>query len=147
MRITPVAIALALTLPAASLHAQVVGGTVVVHSGPVSAGIVFGPHPYYPPPRRVVVVHPYQPQYIVVRRLPHRGRGYWMHQGYRPATVWYDDRRDCYYPAPIARYPGLRQVDVYERGGNYYRVDQGREDWGRNDHGQHGHSDREHGGR
>ena len=147
MRIATMTFALAVALPSASLQAQYVGGGIVVHSGPVSAGVVFGPHVYYPPQRRVVVVHDYSPRVILVRRVSYRGYGYWRHRGYHPITVWYDDRRDCYYPTPSGRYPGLRPVDVYERDGSYFRVDQDRAEWAREDRGHHGHSDWEGGGR
>jgi hypothetical protein len=147
MKIISIAIALSLTLPAASLHAQAIGGTIAVHSGPVSARVGFGSYPYYPPQRRVVVVHDYAPRLIVVRRLPHRGYGYWRHRGYGTTTLWYDDQRDCFYSGPVARYPGLSPVEVYEREGSYYRVDQDREDRNREGRGYRGHSDWAHGGR
>jgi hypothetical protein len=140
MKITSIAVALALAVPATSVHAQAIGGTIAVRSGPVSASVAFGGYPYYPPRRRVLVVDNYAPRVIVVQRLPHRGYGYWRHRGYRTTTVWYDQRRDCYYAGPVARYPGLSQVDVYERDGGYYRADQDRD--GRDqDEGGHHHSD------
>lgn len=120
MKLIPLAAALALTLPAATLNAQYVSGGFVVHSGPVSAHVVIGSQPYYPPPR-VLVVHPYPRRVLVVERLPHRGRGYWRHHGYQPVTVWYDEARDCYYQQADARFPGLHQVRVYQRGDGYYR--------------------------
>jgi len=122
MKLIPVALALTLATPAAALHAQYVSGGFVVQSGPVSAHIIVGQRPYYPAPR-VLVVHRYPQRVIVVERMPHRGRGYWRHHGYRPVTVWYDQDRDCYYPNADARFPGLRPVDVYQSddGDGYYR--------------------------
>jgi len=151
MKLIPVAVALALATPAAALHAQYVSGGIVVQSGPVSAHVVIAPRPYYPAPR-VLVVHPYPQRVIVVEGTHHRGRGYWRHHGYRPVTVWYDQYRDCYYPYADARFPGLRQVDVYERGGSYYRDDQDRNDRGwddgaRDERGHSGHSSWERDGR
>ncbi|HTO73000.1 MAG TPA: hypothetical protein VMJ30_04235 [Gemmatimonadales bacterium] len=120
MKVTSLALAAALALPASALNAQSVVGGFVLHSGPVSAHVVIGQRPWYPPPPRVMVVHR-SPSIVIVQRGAHRGHDWWRHQGYRRVTVWYDARRDCYYSAPDARFPGLRAVVVYQNDSGYYR--------------------------
>lgn len=111
MKITALAVALALPLTT-QLQAQTVGGHVVIRSGPVTAGVVFGPR--YVPVRPV-----YGPQVVVVGP-PYYGDDYWGRRGYRRVTVWYDADRDCYYDHADPRF-GYRPVVVYSRGGRYFR--------------------------
>ena len=121
MKVTSLALAALAALPVTTLSAQSVTAGFVVHSGPVSAHVVIGQRPWYPPPPpRVLVVHRYPPV-VVVQPVGHRGRGWWKHHGYNQVTVWYDDRRDCYYSAPDVRFPGLRAVVIYQDDNGYYR--------------------------
>jgi len=53
---------------------------------------------------------------VVVQPVWHRGHGWWRHQGYRPATLWYDGFR--FYDRPFRR-TGLREVLVFERHGHF----------------------------
>ena len=120
MKVASLALAALAALPVTALNAQSVDAAFVVHSGPVSAHVVIGQRPWYPPPPPVVVVHPY-PRVVVVKPVYQRGRGWYQHHGYRQVTVWYDARRDCYYSAPDARFPGLRAVVIYQGDNGYYR--------------------------
>ncbi len=119
--------ALGLLLAARPAPAQMVQAGVVVRSGPVSGHVIVGePAPvvaYREPVRRVVVVDPYAPRVIVVESMdgPPRGRAYeWWRNQYRPVVVYYDGYR--YYDRWFGR-PGLRRLEVYERGGRFYRWD------------------------
>ena len=118
--------ALGLLLAARPAPAQMVEAGVVIHSGPVRGHVIVGePAPvvaYREPVRRVVVVDRYAPRVIVVEsvRGP-RGRAYgWWRNQYRPVVVYYDGAR--YYDRWFGR-PGLRRIEVYERGGRFYRWD------------------------
>ncbi len=121
-------IAFGILLATGPASAQVVQAGVVIRSGPVTGHVVVGePVPVVayrrPPVRRVVVVERYAPSIIVVERLyAPRGRayGWWRHQGYRPVVVYYDGRR--YYNRWVDG-RALRRIEVYERGGRYYRWD------------------------
>ncbi len=106
-------LAFTLALPATQVQAQSVGGQVVIHSGPVSAAVVFGPRPAYRP-------RPYYAPRVAVVSAPYRGDGYWSHYGYQRATLWYDADRDCYFDRGDPRY-GYRPVVVYQRGGRFFR--------------------------
>jgi hypothetical protein len=113
--------ALGLLLAARPAPAQMVQAGVVIHSGPVSGHVIVGE----PAP-----VDRYAPRVIVVEsvRGP-RGRAYgWWRNQYRPVVVYYDGGR--YYDRWFGR-PGLRRVEVHERGGRFYRWDGDR---GRDDH-------------
>jgi hypothetical protein len=117
-------VALSLLLAAGPAHAQVVQAGVVIRSGPVTGHVVVGrPAVYRRPPRHVVVVSRYAPRAVVIERLylP-RGRayGWWKGRGYRPVVVYYDGRR--YYGQWFSG-PVLRRIEVYERGGHFYRWD------------------------
>jgi hypothetical protein len=70
----------------------------------------------YAAPRPVIVRRVVAPNVIVVQRMPHRGRGWWKRNGYRPAIVYTDGR--YYYNGWTSR-PGVTQVTVYERDGRY----------------------------
>lgn len=70
----------------------------------------------YPAPRPVVVRRAVAPGVIVVERVPHRGRGWWKRNGYRPAIIYTDGR---YYYNGWVRRPGVTQVTVYSRDGRY----------------------------
>lgn len=121
--------ALGLLLAARPAPAQMVQAGVVIRSGPVSGHVIVGePAPvvvYREPVRRVVVVDRYAPRVIVVESLRGpRGRAYgWWRNYYRPVVVYYDGAR--YYDRWF-RGPGLRRVEVYERGGRFYRWDDNR---------------------
>lgn len=118
--------ALGLLLAARPAPAQMVEAGVVIHSGPVSGHVIVGePAPvvvYREPVRRVVVVDRYAPRVIVVQSvLGARGRAYgWWRNQYRPVVVYYDGAR--YYDRWFGG-PALRRVEVYERGGRFYRWD------------------------
>ena len=125
--------ALLLLLPATS-PAQQIRAEIRFGHRPVTAEVIVGhPRPYpapaYHPHRRVIIEHA-APRVIVVQRFqrPHRGRGYWRHHGYRKVSVYYDRDHDCWYDRYDARYPGLREVRVYQRGGVYYDADNDRRD-------------------
>lgn len=76
----------------------------------------------YAAPRPVVVRRVAAPNVIVVQRVPHRGRGWWKRNGYRPTIVYTDGR--YYYSRWIGR-PGVTQVTVYERDGRYLMATRG----------------------
>jgi hypothetical protein len=97
--------------------AQRVSGSIVVASGPVAAHIVVNPQRYdYPP--RVIVVHRYD-----------RGRPmkYRHDRGYRRFVAWYDPDGDRYYDRYYAG-RGVREVVVWQEGGNFYRDEDNRYD-------------------
>ena len=135
--------ALGLSLAARPAPAQMVEAGVVIHSGPVVGHVVVGEPPpvvvYGEPVRRVVVVDRYAPRVIAVEtaRWP-RGRAYGWRYHYRPIVVYYDGAR--YYDGWFPGRPGLRRIEVYQRGGRYYRWDEDgyrrrddhrwRHDWG-----------------
>ncbi|MGE0354263.1 MAG: hypothetical protein AB7I33_13115 [Gemmatimonadales bacterium] len=117
---------------AAPAQAQVIAADVIIGGGPVSGRVVIGdPYPrhaeiYRHQPRRVVVVR-HAPRVIVVHRVHHRGwreRHYQRH-GYRSIRVYWDQRHGRFFDSYR---PGLREVSVYERNGQYYRD---WDDWGR----------------
>ena len=70
----------------------------------------------YAAPRPVIVRRAVVPNVIYVERMPHRGRGWWKRNGYRPAIVYTDGR---YYYSGWMRRPGVTQVTVYTRDGRY----------------------------
>ena len=70
----------------------------------------------YAAPRPVIVRRAVAPNVIYVERIPHRGRGWWKRNGYRPAIVYTDGR---YYYSGWVRRPGVTQVTVYTRDGRY----------------------------
>jgi hypothetical protein len=123
------AMAAAVTLGAAPLHAQTVDAGVVIHSGPVTGHVVVGEPPpvvVYEPAREIVVV-----EHI---HVPHgNAHGWWKKHGYHPVTRYYDG--DSYYARPYKGGAELREVVVYERDGRYY------DEWQEHghDHGHHGH--------
>ena len=67
-----------------------------------------------PPP--VIVRRVVAPNVIYVERMPHRGKGWWKRNGYRPTIVYTDGR---YYYSGWVRRPGVTQVTVYARDGRY----------------------------
>lgn len=122
-------------LPATA--AAQVSGTIVIGGLPVGGVITFGvPHPAPGPARRVVIVERHAPAGIVIverwRPSRHYSRG---HERYERRVVWYDQRGGRYYDR--AR-PGLRRIEIYERGGRHYRPDD--DDWNRHGRrsGKHG---------
>jgi hypothetical protein len=125
-------IAAMLALCALPLRAQTtVEGGVVVHSGPVTAGVDVGP-----PPPAVVYAEPVREVIVVERLHVPRGNayGWWRKHGYRQVTVYYDG--DRYYSRRFDRHPGLRALVVYEREGRYYQEGEDRDE-----HHGHGHHD------
>jgi hypothetical protein len=128
-------IAAMLALSALPLRAQTtVEGGVVVHSGPVTAGVEVGP-----PPPPVVYAEPVREVIVVERLHVPRGNayGWWKKHGYREVTVYSDG--DRYYSRRLDRHPGLREVVVYQREGRYYQEED------RDGHHGHGHGDEHHG--
>lgn len=123
MRIAGLAVAalVAIGIPNAAAAQRVVAD-IRVQQGPVSGRVVIGDR--RPSPRTVVVAHPYRT--VTVYRV-HRGHGWYEHRGFRRVRVWYDARSERYYDRYDRFHPGLREVVVYERGGEYYR------DYDRND--------------
>jgi hypothetical protein len=145
MMIGPVVLGLVLRVSPAL--AQQVSAGIQVLDGPVAAHILIGqPYGSRPlavyPRRRVVVVEHYAPRVLAVERL-HRGNGYWRHQRFHRVYAYYDCDRDVYYDRSDERYPGLRQVALYERDGRFYRDDRGERDhdWD-HDRGWHDDNDR-----
>ncbi len=126
----------------APLHGQRVAADVVVRSGPVAGHVVIGDG--YSTYRRPVAVHRRAPvRVIVIERDHHRRHRHphqWARLGYRPVALYYLDGR--YYDRPVRRWPAMREVVVYERGGRFYReCDHDhrwneRDDW--RDHRDHG---------
>jgi hypothetical protein len=97
--------ALGLLLAASPAPAQTVEAGVVIRSGPLTGRVILGE----PPP-------------VVVYREPARWpRGpYWSWRNqYRPVVVYYDG--DRYYDRWFGGRPGLRRLEVYQRGSRYYR--------------------------
>jgi hypothetical protein len=112
-------------LPAAA-QAQHVTADLRVVSGPVAAHVIVG-RPYYRPVvvrREVIVVHRYYaPRVIVVRRIVHPHRGWYRAARWNRVVAYYDHRNGRYFDRYDARTPGLREVRLYERGGQYYDLD------------------------
>ena len=72
--------------------------------------------------REVIVVHRYYaPRVIVVRKVVHPHRG-WYHGRWNRVVAYYDYRSGRYYDRYDRRMRGLREVRLYERGGQYYDV-------------------------
>ena len=130
---------LILTVP---LSAQQVAANVYVRGGPISGHVIVdnGYSTYrppavayrYPESRRVVVVERRAPRVIVVERFRHqRHAGYWIRHGYQPVTLYYVNGRyyDRWY-----RGRGVREVVVYERGGQYYDACEDHRDFDHRDH-------------
>ena len=108
---------LMLTTP---LTAQEVAANIFVSSGPIAVRLVVD-HGYStyrrPEARRVVVVERRAPRVMVVERVrAHRHERYWLHDGYRPLTLFYVDGR--YYDRWVGG-RGEREIVVYERNGRY----------------------------
>ncbi len=119
-----------LVLVASPLQGQQVSADVVIRSGPVAGHVVVGdgystyrrpPVVVYrrPPVRRVVVVERHAPQILVVERVHrHKSARHWKRHGFRPVTLYYVDGR--YYDRWAGHGRQVREVVVYERGGQYY---------------------------
>jgi hypothetical protein len=121
-------VALLLGLVTVPARAQTtVQGDVLIHSGPVT-GRVGVNEPPRESEREVIVIER--------ARVP-RGHayGWWKRHGYRAVTVYYDGTR--YYSRRVVR-PGLREVVIYERKGQYFLND---EDGERHEHKHHDHDD------
>jgi hypothetical protein len=117
-------IAFGLLLAAGPAYAQVIEAGVVIRSGPVAGHVVVVRAPVYrQPPRHVVVVERYAPRAVVVEpayiRRGHAA-GWWRHRGYRPIVVYYDGRQ--YYDRWFSGRT-LYRVELFERGGRFYRCD------------------------
>jgi hypothetical protein len=110
MKATLLAAAIALVAPQ-MLKAQVVSAEILIHQGPVAARVAVNPY-YYP---RYHVAH-----VIMVERNHGHHRGWYKKQPHR-AVAWYDPHADRYYDRNDDRYPGLREVYVYECDGRYFR--------------------------
>ena len=98
-------LAVGLLLAASPAPAQTVEAGVVIRSGPVTGHVILGE----PPP---VVV------YREPAGWPRGPYSSWRNQ-YRPVVVYYDG--DRYYDRWFGGRPGLRRLEVYQRGGRYYR--------------------------
>ena len=131
------AVAAMLALGALPLRAQTtVEGGVIVHSGPVTGGVVVGP-----PPPTVVYAEPVREVIVVERVHVPNGNayGWWRKNGYRQVTVYYDGSR--YYSRRIDRRPGFREMVVYQRNGRYYQEEAREERKEHHGKGHHGHDD------
>ena len=125
---------------------------VVLVQGPVAARVQVGDRPirHYRPRRAVIVERRevvYAPRTIVVQRrhIPRgRAHGWWRNEGYRRVVIWVDvdgryydrdyvrhahrdndrdDDRDRDYDRDRDDRRGLRPVNMYERGGQYYDLE------------------------
>jgi hypothetical protein len=97
MKATLLVAAIALVAPQV-LKAQVVSAEILIHQGPVAARVALNPY--------------YYPRYHVAR----------IYKKPRQRLVaWYDPRGDRYYDRYDGRYPGLREVYLYECDGRYVR--------------------------
>jgi hypothetical protein len=131
------AVAAMLALGALPLRAQTtVEGGVIVHSGPVTGGVVVGP-----PPPTVVYAEPVREVIVVEQVHVPNGNayGWWRKNGYQQVTVYYDGSR--YYSRRIARRPGFREIVVYQRNGRYYQEEEREERKEHHGKGRHGHDD------
>ena len=110
MKATLLAAAIALVAPQ-SMKAQVVSAEILIHQGPVAARVAVNPY-YYPRTHvsRVIVVERYHGH--------HRG---WYKKPRHRVVAWYDPHGGRYYDRNDDRYPGLREVYVYECDGRYFR--------------------------
>ena len=110
-----------------------VSATVQVNAIPVSGTVVIGrvPRPVvypvavYPARRPVYVRRAVVPNVLFVERVPHRGKGWWKRHGYQRTIVYTDGR--YYYNGWMQR-PGVTQVTVYARDGQYAMETGGRYD-------------------
>ena len=98
-----------------------VSGTIIIGGGPIGGVITVGEPVIVARPRaRVVVVERpvyVDPRVIYVERW--RGKGHFKHgHGYNRRVVYYDRRDRVYYDRHRR---GCDKVEVYERGGRYYR--------------------------
>jgi len=144
---------------ASPAQAQRVSADVRIDGRPVAGRLFIGDwREWYRGRPRPVVVVPSRPIYVERIRVPgpdlreewfkhrehwvkhrddwfkhrrdwFRQRNEWVNNFQRDARVlmvYYDGRDDCYYD----RYrQGLEQVDIYERDGRYYRLDQAPDQW------------------
>jgi len=110
-----------------------VRATVSVNAVPVSGTVVIGraPRPVvypvvvYPVARPVYVRRAIAPNVLIVERVSHRGKGWWKRHGYQRTIVYTDGR--YYYNGWMPR-PGVTQVTVYARHGQYAMETGGRYD-------------------
>ena len=142
MTVTRLALATlaALTLPGAA-QAQRVVADIRVEEGPVAGHIIVGDQRSYPN-RRIIEADPrynHPPAYhtVTVFRV-RRGDGWYRHHGFREVRVWYDADRDRFFDRYDGDHRGLRAVEVFERGGRYYRD----YDWRNGDRHGRDHDDR-----
>jgi hypothetical protein len=117
-------LAVGLLLAASPAPAQTVEAGVVIRSGPVTGHVLLGEPPpvvvYREPARRVVVEDRWGPRVIEVEPAGWPRGPYWSWRNqYRPVVVYYDG--DRYYDRWFGGRPRLRRLEVYQRGGRYYR--------------------------
>lgn len=112
-----------LTTPGAA-QAQHIVADIGIQQGPVSGHVVIGSPGYVRPRAHIEIRTGYRPypapRTVVVYRR-HYGRQWYHQRGYRPVRVWYDGDHDRYYDRYDERCAGLREVEVYEYDGRYYR--------------------------
>ncbi len=133
----PLLIAAALMGIPAAAQAQHFVADIGIQQGPVSGHVVIGTPGYARPRAHIEVRSGYRPHpaartVVVYRR--HYGRDWYHRRGYRTVRVWYDGDHDRYYDRYDERCAGLREVEVYEYEGRYFRDD--RRDDDRNDYRQ-----------
>lgn len=110
---------------AAPAQAQRVNADIIIGGGPVSGRITIGDRGRYERrPRAIRRI-----EWVRVRHDNRRDDRYRKFRNdHRVVIVYYDRRDDRYY---LDRFhPGLVEIRVYERGGNYYRLEDDR-DYGR----------------
>lgn len=112
-------------LPVAA-QAQHFVADIGIQQGAVSGHVVIG-GPGYVRPRAQIEIrsgyHPYPEARTVVVYRRYEGREWYHRRRYRPVRMWYDGRHDRYYDRYDERCAGLREVEVYEYQGRYYRDD------------------------
>ena len=125
MRLSILLVLTAAGLFPATAAAQV-SGAIVIGGLPVGGVITFGvPRRVSGPARRVIIVERHGPaRIVVVERWRPSKHDFRRYERYNRRAVWYDQRGGRYYDR--AR-PDLRRVEVYERGGRYYRPDDDRD--------------------
>ncbi len=127
---------------ASQAGAQQVSADIRIGTGPVSGRVILGDDPYILRRRHDRDVYIVQPRVIVVERIRPRGNGWhrgWYKQFRRDArlvVIYYDRRSDRFYDRGR---PGYRQIEVWERGGRFYRFDDDRDD---RDYRRDGYDDR-----
>ena len=110
------------------VSAQRVIADIRIGGGPVAGHVIIGDRgEYRPRPRGYDGYGRYEPRIIRVERVYFRDRGcrYGWYKDFRRharvVVVYYDRREDRYYDR--GGRPGLREIEVFERDGRFYRPD------------------------